>query len=487
MRQTIYFSSLFLLMWCSTSAAFEIKKGRAESLTFSKCAKSFSIGGSFSTLDVVAGVVDTKGGYTLKEIKNLNPLGLVRVHGTKPHLSLGMIKAGSFRATIVLEHPAKADATITGTTFEMKSTWDKTFGGRKEDIAKSIVQTSDGGLAVAGYTYSKGVGSQDLWVLKLDAWGNKIWDKTFGGSGSDYANSIVQTSDGGLAIAGSTTSKGAGDSDFWVLKLDALGNKIWDKTFGASGEDTAESIVQTSDGGLAVAGATTSKGAGNYDFWVLRLDALGTMVWEQTFGGGENDGARSIVRTSDGGLAVAGATTSKGAGNYDFWVLRLDALGTMVWEQTFGSTENDGAYSIVQTSDGGLAVAGATTSKGVGNFDFWVLRLDALGTMVWEQTFGGSKPDGAYSIVQTSDGGLAVAGATTSKGAGDSDFWVLKLDALGTMVWEQTFGGGENDEAHSIVQTSDGGLAVAGTTYSKGAGDADFWVLKLDKHGKRKK
>ncbi len=365
--------------------------------------------------------------------------------------------------------------------FEMINTWDKTFGGSGSDYAKSIVQTSDGGLAVAGNTQQV-AGSWDFWVLKLDASGAMVWGKTFGGINIDAASSIVQTSDGGFTLAGDTWSKG-GWSDFRVVKLDALGTVVWDKTFGGSRDDRARSIVQTSDGGLAVAGYTSSKGAGWSDFWVLKLDALGTVVWDKTFGGSRDDRAHSIVQMSDGGLAIAGETWSKGAGWSDFWVLRLDALGTVVWDKTFGGSKLDVAHSIVQTSDGGLAVAGYTRSKGAGRSDFWVLKLDASGTMVWDKIFGGRDWDVAKSIVQTSDGGLAVAGYTSSKGAGSYDFWVLKLSALGDKTWDKTFGGSSFDEAYSIVQMSEGGLAVAGVTTSKGAGSYDFWVLKLDKHG----
>jgi len=156
-------------------------------------------------------------------------------------------------------------------------TWDSTYGGRVEEAALSLIQTTDGGYAVAGYTLSKGAGKLDFWVIKLDSQGNMVWDTTYGGSGGDAAYSLIQTTDGGYAVAGATSSKGAGADDFWVIKLDHQGNMIWDRTYGGSGEDWAWSLIQTTDGGYVVAGYTYSKGAGAADFWVIKLDAQGNL------------------------------------------------------------------------------------------------------------------------------------------------------------------------------------------------------------------
>ena len=260
-------------------------------------------------------------------------------------------------------------------------TWEKTFGGSDYDGANSLIQTADRSYAVAGYTESKGAGEDDVWVIKLDHKGNMVWDKTFGGSDDDEAYSIIQTSDGGYAVAGYTESKGAGKEDFWVIKLDSKGNMVWDKTFGGSDEDWAISIIQTTDGSYAVAGWTYSKGAGEGDFWVIKLDKSGTIIWDKTFGGSDEDWAISIIQTSDGGYAVAGLTSSKGAGEGDFWVIKLDHEGNIIWDKTFGGSDDDEAYSIIQTSDGGYAVAGYTESKGAGKYDTWVIKLDEQGNL----------------------------------------------------------------------------------------------------------
>jgi uncharacterized delta-60 repeat protein len=362
-------------------------------------------------------------------------------------------------------------------------TWARTYGGSSSDAVYSIQQTMDGGFVAAGSTSSFGAGSTDVWVLKLDASGNVTWQKTYGGGGYDRAWSIQQTADGGFVVAGYTDSFGAGWDDAWVLKLDASGSIEWQKTYGGTSEDRAHFVQQTTDGGYVVAGRTSSFGAGMEDFWVLKLDASGNVTWQKTYGGGGNDSARSIQQTSDGGYVVAGRTESFGAGDRDFWVLKLDASGNVLWQKTYGGVWGEWAWPIQQTTDGGYVVAGDTYSFGAGNWDFWVLKLDASGSVSWQKTYGGTSLDHALSIQQTANGGFVVTGYTDSFGAGWSDFWVLKLDDSGNVEWQKTYGGTFTDWAYSIQQTSDGGFVVAGFTNSFGAGSYDSWVLKLDANG----
>jgi hypothetical protein len=362
--------------------------------------------------------------------------------------------------------------------------WQKTYDGSSTDLANSIQQTLDGGYILAGYTYSFGAGG-DMWVLKLDASGNAVWQKTYGGSDFDMANSIQQTSDGGYILGGNTYSFGAGDRDAWVLKLDASGNAAWQKTYGGSDWDSAYSIQQTSDGGYILAGYTGSFGAGNGDTWVLKLDASGNVAWQKTYGDSEIDRAKSIQQTSEGGYILAGETESFGAVYSDAWVLKLDASGNVAWQKTYGGSDYDWANSIQQTSDGGYILAGETESFGAGEIDMWVLKLDASGNAAWHKTYGGSDFDSANSIQQTSDGGYILAGDTYSfgAGAGKNDMWVLKLDVGGNAAWQKTYGGSDYDVASSIQQTSEGGYILAGDTNSFGAGDDDAWVLKLEADG----
>lgn len=260
------------------------------------------------------------------------------------------------------------------------------------------------------------------------------WTQTYGGAGTDEARVTQQTTDGGYIVGGIINSFGAGDNDAYVSKLDASGNIIWQKTYGGAGNDGVASIQQTTDGGYIVGGWTTSFGAGAFDFWILKLDASGTVIWQKTYGGGSNDlGATAIQEIAGGGYIMVGPTQSFGAGNTDVWVLKLDASGNVIWQNTYGAGQLDYAYSIQQTADLGYIVAGRTTSSGNGLSDVWVLKLDAAGNVTWQKTYGGASADRATSIQQTTDGGYIVSGYTASFGAGGNDAWVLKLDASGNI------------------------------------------------------
>jgi uncharacterized delta-60 repeat protein len=364
------------------------------------------------------------------------------------------------------------------------STWTTSYGGSANDYAYSIQETSDNGFIVAGRTTSYGAGFFDYWVLRLDANGNVVWQKTYGGSSYDYAYSIQETSDGGFIVAGYIDPYSLLIYDFWVLKLGANGNVVWQKTYGGSRDEIAYSIQETSDSGFIVGGITSSYGAGEWDYWILKLDANGNVVWQKTYGGASSEQARSIQETSDNGFIVAGFTNSYGAGNVDCWVLKLDANGIVVWQKTYGGAGWDSAESIQETSDGGFIMAGWTDFFGSGKNDYWVLKLDANGTVVWQKTYGGPLSDYAYSIQETSDNGFVVAGYTWSYGAGFWDSWVLKLDTNGNVVWQKTYGSSSGDEfAYSIQETSDSGFIVAGRIDSDRAGNNDYWVLKLDSNG----
>jgi ribosomal protein S11 len=267
----------------------------------------------------------------------------------------------------------------------------KTYGGTYRDYASSVQQTSDGGYIVAGGTTSFGAGLSDVFLVKTDASGNIIWAKTYGGTNSDWAFSVQQTSDGGYIVAGRTYSFGAGEDDAFLVKTDASGNIIWAKTYGGTGYDNASSVQQTSDGGYIVAGWTYSFGAGDYDIFLIKTDANGNIIWAKTYGGTDDDRAYSVQQTSDGGYIVAGYTASFGAGFYDIFLIKTDANGNLQWAKTYGEMDDDWASSVQQTSDGGYIVAGGTTSFGAGWSDFFLIKTDANGSI------------GSCSIVQNAN------------------------------------------------------------------------------------
>jgi hypothetical protein len=361
----------------------------------------------------------------------------------------------------------------------------KGIGGKNDDGGHSLIQTSDGGYAIAGHTKSFGAGNWDVYVVKLDANGNLQWTRTIGGENEDLGHSLIQTSDGGYVIAGHTKSFGAGDWDVYVVKLDSTGNLQWTRTIGGENEDLSLSLIQTSDGGYAIAGASKSFGAGEDDVYVVKLDANGNLQWTKTIGGPKRDWSSSLIQTSDSGYAIAGYTKSFGVGGADVYVVKLDANGNLQWTKTIGGPADEIGFSLIQTPDGGYVIAGYTNSFGAGGLDVYVVKLNANGNLQWTKTIGGpaSEIGNSHSLIQTADGGYAIAGFTQSFGAGEWDVYVVKLSANGNLQWTKTTGGPKDDWGNSLIQTSDGGYAIAGHTESFGAGEWDVYVVKLDKNG----
>ena len=312
-------------------------------------------------------------------------------------------------------------------------------------------------------------------LIKTDEYGTMEWNRTYGGIGGDFAYSVVETSDGGYALAGVTDSFGAGGNDFWLIKTDSFGNVEWNQTYGGTDSSIAYSLVETSDGGYALAGSSGSPlyfpiGSGTTDFWLVKTDAYGNMEWNQTYGGTEDEVAYSLVETADRGLALAGYTESGGESGH-FWLVKTDGSGNMEWNQTYGGSKSDHAFSLVTTSDGGFALAST---------NFWLIKTDAHGTVEWNHTYGREDYDTVFSLVETSDGGFALAGETYSFDEGNG-FWLVKTDANGNLEWNQTYRRTNYDRPYSLIQTSDGGFALAGETINLGS--IYLWVVKTNENG----
>ncbi|MFZ8826290.1 MAG: T9SS type A sorting domain-containing protein [Candidatus Caldipriscus sp.] len=288
--------------------------------------------------------------------------------------------------------------------------------------------------------------------------------KIYGGTGSVMASPVQQTSDGGYIVAGWTFSFGAGYWDIILIKTDANGDIQWAKTYGGTDHDFAFSVQQTSDGGYIVAGLTTSFGAGGEDIFLIKTDAFGNVQWAKTYGGTDNDRAYSVQQTSDGGYIMVGRPVAGGIGGYSL-LIKTDANGNLEWAKIYEGVE---ATSVRQTSDGGYIVAGYTAYFGAGVSDIILIKTDANGNIQWAKTYGqASSNDEASSVQQTSDGGYILAGATNYFGVPgyQYDFFLIKTDANGNLEWAKTYGDpGIHEAALSIQQTSDGGYIVAGIT-----------------------
>jgi gliding motility-associated-like protein/uncharacterized repeat protein (TIGR01451 family) len=415
--------------------------------------------------------------------------------------------------------------------------WFTCLGGGYGDNGRAVEPTSDGGYIVAGYTDGPGGDvtgfhnpyyTVDFWVAKLDFLGDIQWAKCLGGSGSEEAWTVRQMKDGGFIVAGETNSTDGdvtgvprGGTDVWVVKLNSAGDIQWQKRYGGSGNDHVYAMQVTPDGGVIMAGDAESGGGdvknykGATDFWVLKLDVSGNLQWASAFGGSLDEVANSVDVTTDGGFIITGYTlsadgdvTSNHSSNEraeDIWVIKLDATGRLLWQKCLGGLGRDIGYAVRATPDGGAAVTGSTTSidgdvtgdhilAGTPSVDCWVVKLSQVGAIEWQKCYGGSRTDIGYSIDRTTDGGFVVAGTTASTDGdvscvvGEEDYWVLKIDAFGRLLWQKSIGGRGSEEAYSIRTTADGGCIVNGTTGSTdvrgyhpnlGTVNGDFLVVKL--------
>jgi uncharacterized delta-60 repeat protein len=365
----------------------------------------------------------------------------------------------------------------------LNAQWARTYGGSDDEWAYAIRQTSDGGYIVAGHTKSFGAGSADFWMLKLSSTGEIEEQGTLGGSEYDGAYCGQETSDYGALVIGDTYSYGAGGSDIWIIKLSSDGEIEAQGTVGGSEDDWSWYIQETSDGGALLAGSTYSFGAGLEDIWIIKFSSTGVIEAQATLGGTNYDWPSCIQETSDGGAIVAGTTYSFGNGGSDIWIIKFSSDGEIEAQATLGGSGYETSSYIQETSDGGALLVGTTDSFGAGSADFWIIKFSSDGDIEAQATLGGSEDDVAYSIQETSDGGCIVAGETYSFGAGDSDFWVVKLSSAGVIEWQKTYGGSSYDSARSVQETSDGGYIVAGNTESFGTGESDILILKLDSNG----
>jgi len=292
-------------------------------------------------------------------------------------------------------------------------------------------------------------------------------------------STIQQTSDGGFIVTGSIAVAGS-SYDMWILKLDSSGTIQWQKTYGGINQDDGAGIEQTSDGGYVVVGDTQSFGAGTNDAWILKLDQNGDVQWQKTIGGSGADYAFSVKQTPDDGYIISALTFS--FPSYDFWIIRLDSSGNVVWQKLYGGPNDDLVYSVNLTSDGGFIVSGATDSFGTGLYDIWVLKLDSSGTVQWQKTYGAPNTD-EYSIgtQETTDGGFILVGSSGDPNDDSSEIIVLQLNSNGQIQWQNSYSETASEGASSILQTTDGGYIVAGQTGRIGTGA--YWLLKLDSSG----
>lgn len=435
--------------------------------------------------------------------------------------------------------------------------WEKSYGGKHADYLFDAQPTADYGFILAGSSLSNKTGNKtddnhgdlDYWVWKMNEKGELDWQKSFGGSGFDLLQSIKNTKDGGFILAGTSNSSNnfqkkdtcKGVSDFWIIKLDAKGEEQWQKTIGGNGQDELITAFQTKDGGYMLGGSSSSnpsmkknslnekssldskldlygkseKSRGNMDYWIVKLDNTGVVQWQKTYGGEYADQLRDMEQTKDGGYILGGYSNSPVSGDKtdanigigDYWILKIDEKGSIDWQRTFGGNGDNQLYVLHQTEEGGYIIGGNSNSTSpltalggmVSNgTDYWVLKIDEMGTIVWSQTYDFGKVDILTSLVENKDhtfliGGYAknentdsVAQVVNKDKEGINDYIALKINENGEVLWSRTVGSSGEDILKKLIETRDGGYLLTGTSNAKSSGDKnsaigsnDFWVVKL--------
>lgn len=405
----------------------------------------------------------------------------------------------------------------------------KTFGGSLNEIAQAVTKTQDGGYAILGYAQSKDGDitnktneSFDYWLLKFDNTDNLEWQKTYGGTDDDRGTNIIQTSDNGFAILGYSksvdghVSENSGFEDYWISKLDPEGNITWEKSFGFSGADKGFSLIQTNDGGYLLTGVldvSASGGEGNSkvsatkhaggDYWIIKLNASGDKEWSKFFGGTFTDTSYDAIQVENDNYIIIGSSDSNDVdisgnkGSYDFWIIKVSSSGNLIWEKSFGGSEIDEARGISLTSDGNYIIVGDTrsndfnVSKNNGAADLWIIKISPDGNLIWEKSFGGSSFDVARSISKTQDNGFIISGSSRSTDGdiltnqGQNDAWVLKIDANANLEWQKTIGGSEVDFAYDALEINDKTIIAVGESSSndidipENKGFTDLLIFKI--------
>jgi hypothetical protein len=405
--------------------------------------------------------------------------------------------------------------------------WSRSYGGTLNEGGGKFRRTADEGYIMLGSTSSNNgdvtsqKGAEDAWLVKMDYNGEIQWQKSYGGTNYDGAVTIDYTNDGGYIFAGYTWSNDGDvqghlpgwNADYWVVKVDSIGNLQWQKCLGGTMNDYATSILQTNDGGFMVAGLSSSADGnvtGHHgdtskpDIWIVKLDSTGEIQWNKSYGGTEDEQVVEIIQLPDSGYAFATFTSSSDGDVsfnhglfFDIWLVQLNPGGDILWEKTYGGSNTDVFGDLIKTQDGGYLLGGVTrsTDGDVTSFigskgNAWLVKLDSQGGLQWQKTYVGINNDGGvHHIESTSDKGYVFTGAalplTLLGQTSFIDSWIVKIDSLGNEKWQMAIGGSNIDDSQTILQTPDGGYIVGGSTFSNdndvvdNHGQGDLWLVKL--------
>jgi len=407
--------------------------------------------------------------------------------------------------------------------------WQQCYGGSSDDYGLSVLPSKTGYILFGMSSSTDGQvsgnhGDADLWLANIDSSGNYIQSKCFGGTDWDLALKMKSCLDGGYILFGEpfsangTVTNNHGGGDYWLIKVDKDGNLQWQKCFGGSCNDNGRDLAITADSGFVCAGYSCSLNGdvtgnqGAYDYWVIKVDKNGHLEWEKSFGGSSQDDGLCVTATNDGGMIVGGWTGSTDGNvqcqhhsEIDAWVIKLDSAGNIEWQKCYGGSLTDCITSILQLDDGTYIYAGTTQSNdgdvngNHGGYDYWVIKTDHWGNLIWQKCFGGGNDETPEFIKKLSDGNFILGGLTYSNDgdvknnhsfSGYADMWLIKISPDGNLIWSQCFGGTMNDNMHDAIELSGKRLLLIGGTYTSnntgdvqcthhGPGTDDMWLLMV--------
>lgn len=429
-----------------------------------------------------------------------------------------------------------------GICYSQDLLWEKSFGGKHAEHFTDMIPTADYGFIIGGSSFSSASGDKtnaskgdlDFWIWKMDEHGSMEWQKSFGGNGTDILKTVLATRDGGYLLAGTTnSSKGAdkkeesfGGTDIWIIKLNATGVEEWQITLGGDQNEELAKVIESKNGDLlvcsssnsGVSGSKESTNKGGSDYWLVSLDRKGTINWQKSIGGNGADIMRTATITPDNGYLIGGYSNSEATdeiigshkGNGDFLIYKLDSLGNEQWQERYGGDQEDQIYSIVSLNQGGYLLAGNSYSSSSHNkrtsnkkgSDIWLIQIDELGTIQWQESYNIDEDDILMSVIQNNDGSFIIGGYSAANHPSHSkktnkneidDFVIIKIDQQGDEKWRKSIGSNGTDVLKQIIELRDGSYLLGGTTegeISKNRnswkGQKDIWIVKLQDKEKEK-
>ena len=366
-----------------------------------------------------------------------------------------------------------------------QTTWEKLFSAKNTDVFRSVKEVPAGGFVAVGYTSDSTVSDSDAYVVRMTALGDTLWTfrQNIGLSKKDLFYKVIVASDGGFVMCGYTSSITGISDDILIVKLNSAGQMVWTKTLGGAGRDRAQDIIELSNGSFVVTGYTTSSPASYYDAFLYKINSSGDSLWYKLYSTGSflYDDANSVRALSNGGFLMGGQSAN-GANGFDQFLIRTDDSGNVLWTKKFGTAATDN-IEYIAVGNNCFYLAGGTAGAGMGGDDGYVVKTDTVGNVIWAKTYGGSFPDDFHTVQITGDGGLIMAGTTSSTGPLQPNMWLMRTNSDGDSLWSNTYGGDNHDHGYSGIQSSDGGYVIVGHTGSFGFNGEDAYIVKTNSSG----